>query len=311
MAAAQVGLTTSIFYNCAGVDADSGYRFHCWITDRTIPLDEFCRYEDAIKSKCSHAAFCCLLRATLHGLYLADCQFYNFGVQLTESATEHRVVIIHAGRSGIHQGEPWKKSQLNVKVMHRFWKACTIESATNLEIQDMWRNPSNSIEACLKTASEAWQARPFLSKSHASTGAIWQARDSAARPAIPQMAPVPGYSAADVCQPMSAKRQRSQGCNTSNMEVKTLGTLDRHIIDDIVHCATSSWASEYRGADSMWYGFTACNKAFNNAWRIRQAQQLSASRTFLRQTLHWMRQQPHTFDGREMELGIIETLECL
>ena len=99
--AAQVGLTTSILYNCDGVDADSGSRFHCWITDRTIPLDEFCRDDDAIKSRCSLAAFCCILRAALHGLYLSDCHFFNFGVQLTESATEHLVVIIDAGSRGL------------------------------------------------------------------------------------------------------------------------------------------------------------------------------------------------------------------
>ena len=64
--AAQVGLTTSILYDCDGVDVDSGRRFHCWITDRTIPLDEFCRDDDAIKSRCSLAAFCCILRAALH-----------------------------------------------------------------------------------------------------------------------------------------------------------------------------------------------------------------------------------------------------
>ena len=100
MEAAQVGLTTSILYNCDGVDADSEHRFHCWITDRTIPLDEFCRGDKAIKIRCSLAAFCCILKAALHGLYLSDCHFFNFGVQLTENATEHRVVIIDAGSRG-------------------------------------------------------------------------------------------------------------------------------------------------------------------------------------------------------------------
>ena len=113
MKAAQVGLTTSILYNCDGVDADSGRRFHCWITDRTIPLDEFCRDDDAIKSRCSLAAFCCILRAALYGLHLSDCHFFNFGVQLTESATEHLVVIIDAGSRGIHRDVPWKKSKIN------------------------------------------------------------------------------------------------------------------------------------------------------------------------------------------------------
>ena len=55
MEAAQLGLTPSILYNCVGVDADRGRRFHCWITDRTIPLDDFCREYDAIKRRCSLA----------------------------------------------------------------------------------------------------------------------------------------------------------------------------------------------------------------------------------------------------------------
>ena len=42
---AQANLTTSLLYNCRGVDADSGRRFHCWITDYAIPLDEFCLSE--------------------------------------------------------------------------------------------------------------------------------------------------------------------------------------------------------------------------------------------------------------------------
>ena len=74
--ASKMGLTTSILYNCAGVDTDSGRRFHCWITDRAIPLDEFCRYDDAIKSRCSLAAFCCILRAAQHGLHLS-CLLYT------------------------------------------------------------------------------------------------------------------------------------------------------------------------------------------------------------------------------------------
>ena len=61
MEATQAGLTTSVLYNCDGMDAESGRRFHCWITDRTIPLDEFWRSDNAIKIRCSLAAFCCIL----------------------------------------------------------------------------------------------------------------------------------------------------------------------------------------------------------------------------------------------------------
>ena len=172
--AAQVGLTTKILYNCNGVDADTGRRFHCWITDRTIPLDDFCRDDEAIKSRCSLAAFCCILRAALHGLYLSDCHFFNFGVQLTESATEHVVVIIDAGSRGIQGDAKCKKSDINTTVMHKFWKACAVESATNGEIEATWKK-SHGMQECLKTATEKWQSSPFLTKSKESTCAIWNA----------------------------------------------------------------------------------------------------------------------------------------
>ena len=65
------GVTTSILHDGVGVDAASGKRFHCWITERTIPLDDLCKYEDIIKTRCSLAAFCCMLRAA-QGAYI--CQ---------------------------------------------------------------------------------------------------------------------------------------------------------------------------------------------------------------------------------------------
>ena len=92
--ASKFDLTTSILYNCTGVDSDGGRRFHCWITDRSIPLDEFCRYDGADKSRCSLAAFCCILRAAQHGLYLSDCNFFNFGIQFTENDTEQLVLMM-------------------------------------------------------------------------------------------------------------------------------------------------------------------------------------------------------------------------
>ena len=173
MEAAQFGLTTTILYNCVGIDADSERRFHCWITDRTIPLDEFCRDDDAIKSRCSLAAFCCILRAALHGLYLSDCHFFNFGVQLTENATEHLVFIIDAGYRGIHRDTQWEKSDINIKIMHNFWKACASQSVPFIELQNMWK--TENMELCLDKATEAWQFSPFLTKFQERTCAIWQA----------------------------------------------------------------------------------------------------------------------------------------
>ena len=84
-----------------GVDAVSRQKYHCWITDRTIPLDELWRYKDINRRRCSVAAFHCMLKAAQLGLYLSDNNFFNFGLLVTEDATEHHVVIIDAGSMGI------------------------------------------------------------------------------------------------------------------------------------------------------------------------------------------------------------------
>ena len=135
--AAQASLTTSVLYNCDGVDAASGKRFHCWITDFAIPLDELCRAENANQGRCSLAAFCCMLRAAQHGFYLSDCHFFNFGVLLSETATEHLVVIIDAGSRGIHPEDLWSKPYINKTVMHKFWKVCEKVRASCDEVQEL------------------------------------------------------------------------------------------------------------------------------------------------------------------------------
>ena len=59
------------------------------------------------------------------------------------------VVVIHAGSRGIRCDGQWKKSDINTKVMKKFWKACDEASASCDELQDMWRH--NDIEQCFQT----------------------------------------------------------------------------------------------------------------------------------------------------------------
>ena len=94
---------------------------------------------------------------------------------MTESATEHLVVIIDAGSRGIHRDAKCNKSKINTTVMLKFWKACAQESATNGEIEDMWRQ-SHDMEECLKTATEAWHSWPFLTRSEAAHYTLRQMR---------------------------------------------------------------------------------------------------------------------------------------
>ena len=104
-------VTPRILYECDGWHGETHY--HCWITERAIPLDEFVRDPAANKQQCTLGAFMCLLRAALHGLRLSDCAFFNFGVRCKDSA----VVIIDAGSFGINSNKQWSKGDINTMIM--------------------------------------------------------------------------------------------------------------------------------------------------------------------------------------------------
>ena len=123
------GLTTSILYEGQAKDEQSGRLLDCWITDYAMPLNVVCKCDLVDKSKCGLAAFCCLLKAAEHGLYLSDCNWYNLGVQLSDDAEDHTVLIIDAGSRKIDSELQWTKGKINDTIMHKFWKACAAEEA--------------------------------------------------------------------------------------------------------------------------------------------------------------------------------------
>ena len=123
----QFGVTTSILYEAQGVDESGGKYFHSWIVDRCIPLDEICRYEETRKSACSLAAFCCLLRAAEHGLYLSDCRFCNFGLMVSADSKQHAVVFIDVGSTCVALGDRSIKSEMLTGVIKKFWAHCREE----------------------------------------------------------------------------------------------------------------------------------------------------------------------------------------
>ena len=100
-------------YGDAPEDWDTDIRIEN-ATDQAIPSDEFGQCNYAVKSKCTLAAFCCILRAAEHGLYLSDNHFFNFGVKITSVATEHTVVIIDAGSRGLDP-DLWTTPQINAR----------------------------------------------------------------------------------------------------------------------------------------------------------------------------------------------------
>ena len=102
------GSTSRVLYECWGRDMDAWY--HCWIMERCIPLDRFAEYEHANKEKCVLAACRCIAKNAMCGLLISDCHFFNFGIRITDSDTEHEVVIIDAGSRGLADMAPKKKS---------------------------------------------------------------------------------------------------------------------------------------------------------------------------------------------------------
>ena len=130
-------------------------------------MDEFGQCNYAVKSKCTLAAFCCILRAAEHGLILSDNRFFNFGVKITSVATEHTVVIIDAGSRGLDP-DLWTKAQINAKIMKRFWQWAEKEGAPNMELASKWRE-LHCWRECLRWATTKWQRSPILTTTPIST----------------------------------------------------------------------------------------------------------------------------------------------
>ena len=173
-------LTTGILYDFEGVvEDDSGdhsgpKRFRCWITETTIPLDEFLQYEHAIKSKCCLAAILCMMKATKHGLYLTDCAMFNFGVKVTDNNREHVVVIIDAGsRAIVPPDKRWTKKEISTKVMNKFWCRCKDFGADYTEIRETWSG-ARDFEDALTKITNLWHSNPLLTFGVASTSNVRQ-----------------------------------------------------------------------------------------------------------------------------------------
>ena len=116
-AVSHYGLCTPILHNGWARQASDWRSYHCWITERTIPLDEFVQCPMANRSQCTLAAFICVLECISIGFQISDTHFFNFGVRFfSDFATEHVVVLIDAGHRGWHPDSPrWSKAEVKKK----------------------------------------------------------------------------------------------------------------------------------------------------------------------------------------------------
>ena len=160
--AAQYGLCPPVLYNSWGFEDGYDHQWHCWITEKAIPLDEFMKLPDADPQQCALAAFICVLKAAQHGFYVSDTHFFNFGVKLAGFATEHSVVIIDAGSRGWHPEQArWAKALVNKTIMHRFWDHALEHGADISQIKEVWQR-AYECAPCLQWAQNKWDAWPWL-----------------------------------------------------------------------------------------------------------------------------------------------------
>ena len=255
MEASKTDLTPTILYQAIGMDVESKQSFHCWIMDRVIPLDELCGYEGVIKSKCSLAAFHCILRAAEHGLYLSDCHFFNFGVCLDENATEHRVIIIDAGSRGIHPDKQWKKSEITTKIMHKFWRACRTHSATNKEIEKMWHVAWN-VDECVKKTTTMLGGDPFLTEAKVSTKAIWQAMNAKEDLKRSNAQATSAYKIIELAGRFTARKEWSGACALVCYRaakcVDDLSPAEYDILDELYERLTGRTDEEVQDVLAFW-----------------------------------------------------------
>ena len=150
-------------------------RYHCWITEPTIPLDEFARDSAADKQQCTLGAFICVLRAAMRGLRLSDCALFNFGVRCNDSS----VVIINAGSYGINSNQQWSKGDVNRMIMKQFWQNAKKAQAANPQLKQLWQE-HHQLQECLDAAEALWAQQPNLrhaTQSVQDTAALLTARE--------------------------------------------------------------------------------------------------------------------------------------
>ena len=153
--AQRLAVTTSILLEADAIDTDTTRNYHCWITDRCIPLNQLCDQYNINKSNCSIGAYYCLLRAAVGNLYISDCGFQNLGLVVDENATEHSIVVIDAGHNGITTSA-WSKSDVNRKVMKKFFKHCERNGAAIPELQRHWQQ-HGEVHEKLQRAKTEWE----------------------------------------------------------------------------------------------------------------------------------------------------------
>ena len=161
------GSTLKILYNALGSDGAQVY--YCWITDRTIPLDQLLESKMPIHAEaCILAVLLCTARLALAGLRLSDCGLFNFGV-LVDDADHHTVVCIDAGSYDLAEPGAIIKSTFTYQVVHKIWKkAKELENGEKghkvhiKRLQNLWAS-AHLLEPAILLLQAEWMKHPYVS----------------------------------------------------------------------------------------------------------------------------------------------------
>ena len=152
-------IAPTLYYEGIGKDGDVEY--HCWVTERCIPLHRLPTLSTCSKSACVLAACRCIATAALCRIHLSDCHYYNLGVRIASGATEHEVVIIDPGSRGVADSVP-TKSDVS-KSMRKLWQWSKEEiHAEPTSTQQLWTQHEHKLEEITRRLDSTWRSWPYL-----------------------------------------------------------------------------------------------------------------------------------------------------
>ena len=166
MEARSPGNVVKILYNAHGTDGQRWY--WCWITDRTIPVDQLFKPDiplDINKERCVLGVLLCAAKCAQAGLRLSDCAFFNFGV-CADAADQHTIVAIDAGSYGLQDPEtgwPKTKATFTKHVVENVWKKAGAENVNVSHIRKLW-GYQHTLKDGLQVLQREWNQRPYVSE---------------------------------------------------------------------------------------------------------------------------------------------------
>ena len=175
------GTTLQILYNALGSVHGAAGEYYCWITERTIPLDQFLKdVPGVLPERCLLAVVLCTAQCVSNGLRLSDCGFQNFGVLVDTSSQQHRLVAIDAGSYDLQNAGYYKKQFCNQQIAHKIWKYAVHARMPETDVksvQDAWKHEQTLPDAIMHLHEE-WMKSPYLTTERHTTSQIEMERQT-------------------------------------------------------------------------------------------------------------------------------------